>query len=383
VLLAGRCLACDTRRLSRLVHRELMLVVVLAVIAGIGFVVTRAAAAADHRLRQRQASAWFESGRDRLGEGRVEDALTHLRRAVNRDRDNRRYRLVLASALVVSGRDDEARDLLLRLRDAQPEDPETNLQLARLEGRAGHGDASRRYYESALAALWRPEQAGQRRDVRLELVDALLTRQERARALSELLVLSSNVPDGPDIQTGVGRRFLAAGDPGRAQDYFSRVLRVQPDNRDALAGAGEAAFALGDYPRARRYLDAVTQPDADLADMREVARLVLVGDPLAPRLSAAERRRRLKTAVDQAARRLEQCLVMTTEASRELELLHARVTRMNALISRRTPSRDVIDDGVDLVHHVESIAARHCVVPAQSFDRALLLIGRRHGFGDA
>jgi hypothetical protein len=59
------------------------------------------------------------------------------------------------------------------------------------------------------------------------------------------------------------------------------------------------------------------------------------------------------------------------------------VTRIRALITRRTPTRDVVDGGVDLVHRIEVVAARHCIAPASSFDRALLLIGRRHGFEDA
>jgi tetratricopeptide (TPR) repeat protein len=383
VLLAGRCVTCDARRLSRFVHRELILIVVLAGAAGAGFLATRAAAAADHRLRQRQASAWFDAGRGHLAAGRLDDALGDLRRAVARDRDNRRYRLALASALVASGRDEEARGLLLALRDAQPEEPETNLQLARLEGRAGNGEGARRYYEGALAALWRPEQAARRRTIRLELIDALLTRQQHARALAELLVLASNVPDTPRIQTDVARRFLLAGDPGRAQAHFLRVLRVQSGNRDALAGAGEASFALADYSSARRYLTAVPEPDARLADMRDVARLVLAGDPLAPRLPAAERRRRLRAAVDQATVRLEQCLGGAAETSGELESLQPRATQMRALLVRRNPPRDVVDDGVDLVHRIEAVAARHCAAPASSFDRALLLIGRRHGFEDA
>lgn len=364
-------------------HRELVLVGVLAAIAVGGFFVTRAAADADQRLRERQASMWFERGRQALELGSLDHAVADLRRALARDGDERRYRLALASALVSGGRDREARGILLTLRDGQPDDPEANLQLARLEARAGQPDASRRYYESAVAALWPPEQSPRRRAIRLELIDALLARGERGRALSELLLVGADVAELPPLQLDVGQRFLAAGDPGRARDYFTRVLRVEPANRAALVGAGSAAFALGDYAAARRHLNAVSDADAVVADMREVAEFVVAGDPLAPRLSAVERRRRLAAALGQAARRLDQCSPDTVDASSELRSIHERVTAMTTAIARRSPSRDVVDDGIDLVHRIELAAERECGVPPSTFDRALLLIGRRHGFEDA
>jgi Tfp pilus assembly protein PilF len=383
VLLAGRCLACETRRWSRFVHRELVVLVLLAGVAVIAFLATRSLAAADHRLRRRQAAAWFETGQQRLQAGRVDAALAALRRAVIADRENRRYRLALGDALVARGRDDEARRLLLALRDTQPEDPETNLQLARLEARAGDGDASRRHYQAALAALWPAEQAERRRVVRIELIDELLERHERPRALSELLVLAANLPNTPDIQVEVGRRFLMAEDARRARDHFAAALRTQPANRAAIAGAGEAAFALGDYAGARRYLEAVAGVNARLDDLRETTRLVLDGDPLAPRLTAADRRRRLSAALTQARARLDACLVNLPDDRRvELESLRRDADAAAAALQRNRASRDLVDDGLDLVYRIERGAVDRCRIPASPFDRALVLIGRRHGFED-
>jgi tetratricopeptide (TPR) repeat protein len=383
-LIAGRCLACDARRWSRFVHREIVLLSLLAGVAVVAFLVTRAIAADDERLRHQQAAAWFEVAQQRLRTGRIDDALVGLRRAVVKDRENRPYRLALTRALVASGRDEEARRMLLDLRDAQPEDPDTNLQLARLEARRDDGDAARRYYEYALAALWRPDQAARRRLLRLELIDLLLQRDERARALAELLVLAANLPEDAAAYVPVGRRFLDAGDPRRALDHFVLALRAEPGNRDALAGAGDSAFALGDYLRALRYLGALPATDERMADLREVARLVLAGDPLAPRLRAAERRRRLIAAFQQATSRLEMCLAMATAgAAPRLESLRDESRVLATALNRRGTPRDVIDDGVDLVYRIERAAEQGCAVPAEPLDRALLVIGRRYGFGDA
>lgn len=383
-LLVGRCVSCDATRASRLVNREIVLLSLLACVAAVALLVTRTIAAADERLRHQQAAAWFEVAQEKLRTGRIDDALIGLRRAVVKDRDNRPYRLALTRALLASGRDEEARRLLLALRDTQPEDPDTNLQLARLEARSGDGDAARRYYENALAALWRSDQAARRQLLRLELIDLLLARDERARALSELLVLASNLPDNAAAYVPVGRRFLDAGDPRRALDHFTRALRAEPGNRDALAGAGESAFALGDYVRAQRYFGAVPGGDERVADLREVTRLVVAGDPLAPRLGAAERRRRLIAAFDQATARLETCLGMATVGvDPQLESLRSEAREFAPAVNRRGTPRDVIDDGVDLVYRIERIAERRCPAPATPLDRALLLIGRRHGFEEA
>ena len=134
--------------------------------------------------------------------------MSALRRSVTRDPNQRRYRLALAEALATNRRDDDARRELPALRGAQPEDAETNLQLARIEARRGSADAARRFYESAIAGLWRPEQADVRRATRVELIDFLLARNERGRALSELLVLDANLPDAPALQARVGEMFL-------------------------------------------------------------------------------------------------------------------------------------------------------------------------------
>jgi cytochrome c-type biogenesis protein CcmH/NrfG len=348
------------------------------------FVGTRAIAQSIDVSRRRQAIAWYDVAQRARVDGDAESAVQALRRAVSKDVGNRQYRLALADALAARRLDAEARRVLLALRDTQPEDPETNLRLARIEAHGADADVARRYYQSALSSLWKPEHAEARRRVRVELIEFLLQHKERARALSELLLLAASLPQDAKVHAQVGRMFLAAGNAREALDHFVRAVRLDSSNADALLGAGEAAFELRDYSRALRYLKQVAQENARAAELRNVSELVLNTDPLAPRLSATERRRRLSLALQQALQRLNACLGGSVEKKGRLELLRTDVRDFeDALEARqRQEVEHLIDDGVDLVYRAERASEQHCTAALAPLDRALLLIARRHGLDD-
>jgi len=386
--MAGRCLRCDGRRLLRVVYgefvqREIFVLTVLVGVTIVTFLVTRQVAVSNDELRRQQAALWFEAGQEALASGSVEPAVMTLRRAVLRDPENREYRLALASALATSRLDDEAKRVLLILRESEPEDSETNVQFARIEARGSDADTARRYYESAIAGLWRTEDAEERRTVRLELIDFLVLRQERERALSQLLALDANLPVDRDVQVRVGRLFLSAGDPRQALDRFVSVLDIDPENGSALVGAGESAFELGDYLAAGRYLSEAPEDDTGVAALREVSELVLKSDPLEPRLSVSERSRRLLLMFEQATSSLGICLIDPLVGGRDtLEALQIETVDFDAAVAeqRRGDLRDLVDEGVDLIYRIERSIELRCSTPITALDRALLLIGRRHGF---
>jgi Flp pilus assembly protein TadD len=357
--------------------------VVLGILAGLavaGFFLTRAAASANGGMHRRDAAAWFEQAM-RHPDGDAGTVVTALRRAVTSDPDNHRYRLALAGALFAGGQVDEARRVLQALREASPEDADVNLQLARLEARSAPIE-SRRYYQSALAALWRPEERESRRRVRIELVEFLLAHGERARALSELLVMAADLPDSPDAHGQAAAMFLRAGDPQRALTHFTRVLRDEPRRAEALAGAGAAAFELGDFAGARRYLASAPPGDARTATLLELTKLVLASDPLAPRLRASERRRRVTVALEQAGTTLHACLAAGPAVSApELQQLQAEAAAFvagSAAAARRDPG-DFVDDGIELAYRIESAVDGRCRELAAPLDQAILLIGRHRG----
>jgi predicted Zn-dependent protease len=127
--------------------------VLLTVLVGVtvgAFFATRVVAHSNEALHRRQAMSWFEAAQRASRAGNTATAAAGFRRAVLKDPENRRYRLAFAQALAANGLDGEATRVLLGLRDTQPEDADTNLQLARLEARGSgrHGNTLCRHHSS-------------------------------------------------------------------------------------------------------------------------------------------------------------------------------------------------------------------------------------------
>jgi tetratricopeptide (TPR) repeat protein len=386
-LTVGRCLRCENQSSYRFVHREIAILAVLVGVTVAAFLVTRRFAASNEILRLQDGRDWYTLGERALQEGDLETAGAALRRATAKAPNDPAYRLALAHALTAGHQDEAARQLLLGLREQQPEDPETNLELARLEVRRGDRTAVGRYYQTAIVGLWKPEQRPTQRQVRTEFIEFLLNHGERDRALSELLVLDASLPDDGSSQLAAGKMLLAAGDARRAADHFARVLHLDPNDQVALAGAGEASFELNDYARARRYLNALKEDTARTRELRLLTDLVIGNDPLAPRLPMSERRRRLAASLAQVIRRLKACQARTpterVDAGVDLERLLVDASELDATLNARNrpTTTDQIEAGFDLVSRGERIADRACGSP-DPLDRALLLIARRHGLED-
>jgi len=297
-----------------------------------------------------------------------------------------RYRLALAGALSARHDDDAARQVLLRLRESRSYDPDVNVQLARLEARQHDAPAAVRYYENALYGLWNSDQLDARRRLRIELVNYLLEQGQQSRALSEILILSGNLPDEVAWQNDAGGLFLRAGDMPRALDHFTRALRLDARNAQALTGAGQAAFALQDYARAQQYLQAAPKDLGRTGELLTVTNLVLANDPLAPRLRLAERLRRVHAALLFLRARLEACRARrpdtNQQARNDLDTLRLEIeeTEPTLTFEQVRESPEVIDAGFDLIYRVERSTRSTCDEPA-AMDRALQLIARRHGIG--
>ena len=308
-MIEARQTAGDTEERAALVHREIFQLGALIALAIAAFVLTRAIAISNREMTLRDAAEWFRRGEEAMQAGHVDEAIDALRRATVRNRDDRRYVLGLAEALARKQDQEGARSVLMTLRESEPEDREINLQLARLAASRQDVTEAARFYHNALYAPWPNEMLGARR-----------ASQNSSWSGSCSIM---NRPHGrqpncwrwlPTCRTRL--RFTwkwRSCSPTRATnahalDQFQRALRQDPGNRAAIAGAGLAAFSLGDYAGARSFLQRLP-PDADVGRAtRVLTDLVLSRDPLAARIGATERRRRLVADVGYVSERIQTCI---------------------------------------------------------------------------
>jgi tetratricopeptide (TPR) repeat protein len=382
-LSGGSCPSCASVGVSRIIRREIVLLVIIAVAAVPTYMVTRKVADLNRERNAHIAAYWYRLGERQLTEGKSGAAIASLREAATNDRDNQLFAFALAQALAAANRDDEARFSLLRLREAAPESPQINLQLARLSARNHDLPQALRYYHHALYGLWTGGRVDeQRRQVRLELIRLLLDRNERSRALAELLVLSDDAPGTAEAQLQLGQLFMEAGDTTNALQHFAATARLDAGNATALSGAGDAAFQLTDYKTAERYLSRAVELNKSAtraAQLLVVTGLIQSSDPLAAHLSRPEQVRRLTAALDQSVRRLQQCSD-SSHAGAAQDLLRSQAVTMLATITPENLREDpeLLASGADLVFRIEETSGQACGKPGD-LDEALLLAGRKHG----
>jgi hypothetical protein len=125
-----------------------------------------------------------------------------------------------------------------------------------------------------------------------------------------------------------------------------------------------------------RYLRPLPEDYGNAGELRETAALVQSRDPLAPRLSSAERRRRLELNLAVVRARLGNCPTDLSRAAGWAELA-TDVDRLTAAVRRRAPLLDAIEEAVDLMLRAERETAGVCG-PQGPADRAVVLIGERH-----
>ncbi|HEX3437865.1 MAG TPA: tetratricopeptide repeat protein [Pseudacidobacterium sp.] len=366
-------------------NKEIFLLVALALTTSGVFVFTRTMAAREQQMEVRIARIWYEQGRGYMASGNIEKAIEAFRRSTAGTRYNRNYALALADALAVGNHNAEAQQLLLRLREADPENAEVNIYLARLASRQGEISDAVRYYQNALYGRWTDSRIDvRRRQLRIELIHFLLAHQERNLASSELLILETELPDLAPSWIEAAKLYIEAGNIQHALKDYSEASLLDSHNVEALTGAGETSFQLGDYRKAKQYLKASLDLDPQSEKARQllsITEMVLADDPLTPHLTAEERQRRLIPDFARTLQRLENCLNqnLNSKNSAGLQSLKAEALAMEPTLNRpeHLPDSDKVGAGMGLIFRMQKAASDSCGEPSAP-DQALILIGLQH-----
>lgn len=356
----------------------------LTVLAVLFFLGVTGLSKAHQAQREAIGHRWFNRGIADLDAKRYDAAVTDFRAALLYSPDEYSYQLNLSAALIGEDHTAQALAYLTSLWDREPEDGTVNLELARIAAQRGDTDDAIRYYHNAMYAVWPGDQAGKRRDARLELIELLLRVQAKPQAQGELIALAESAGADPGLQERIGELFLRAGDDEHALAAFNAVLKSQRHNAAALAGAGYAAFESARYPLAQHYLQAaltINANDTASAERLKTTQLVLHMDPFRRQLPVVERDRIVAKAFQAAGDRLKRCtppalpsIGRAGEASLsdEWARLKPHITHQGL---RRNP--DLVENAMDLVFRVERETSSVCGEPTGT-DLALLLISRMH-----
>ena len=340
----------------------------------------------------------FEAGMAAYQASDPERALDDFRAALSYDRDNPTYQLSLARALRDTGRLNESYAYLAHLWEGSPQDSTINLALARLAARRHSVDDAIRYYHSAIYGVWPSDPENNRRQTRFELIDFLLQEKALPQAQAELMALAPVLPPDVSNHLGAAKRFREAQDLRGALAQYEIALKLNEKDLEALTGAGGSAYELGHYKTAQKYLQKAVDLNSKNDDLRqklESASLVLATDPFIPRISDAERNRRLIAAFTQAGERLKACARQKQMALPPPNAAHGPETATPPSAESSLPplwslwnaarrdlrqlnsasSTDMPDMVMDLVTQIEQQTAEQCGPPGGA-DLALLLISR-------
>jgi tetratricopeptide (TPR) repeat protein len=229
-------------------------------------------------LRATLGQRWLERGEAALRGSHPGSAVEDLRSALAYSPGQRNIEIELAEALAAAGRTQEATSYFNTLWEAEPGSGIINLQLARLAVRQGNQPDALVHYHASIYGNWEGDGTVRRREVRLELINYLISVQRFPQARSELLIASGNAPDDPELKLQIAALMEKAADPGSASQIYKSILLHQSRNLTALKGAARTAFALGNFVQSRDYVErALANPteESDSAQERQDLRDLL------------------------------------------------------------------------------------------------------------
>jgi cellulose synthase operon protein C len=180
-----------------------------------------------------------EQGDRLVDAGRLDEALPHLRNAVEAQPDNAWHRFALANALLASGQRNAGRAVLERLAAAPRADVDSlyaySLFLARIDDSRAALETLERVPANARNDGMRALQHRVWRNETLRLADARIARGDFAHARQGLAEAEAQAGDDPDLLAGIADGWVRAGDAPHARRLLEDLNRRHPTPAGRLA----------------------------------------------------------------------------------------------------------------------------------------------------
>jgi Flp pilus assembly protein TadD len=192
--------------------------------------------------------AWHDLGLVEAKQGRYDEAVKSLARALSLQPASRRTAVAFGDALVRAGRAADAADLFRKRVDAAPEDLEMRLLFIQALREAGK---SERALEEAAALLMRDS-----RNVRGFNALGLVYHRQGKQALAEAALKRALEldPDNADVWNNLGLVAMARGHDRQAFEAWTKASTLDPESVAATLNKAAVLLDCGDYKRARTAL---------------------------------------------------------------------------------------------------------------------------------
>jgi tetratricopeptide (TPR) repeat protein len=242
--------------------------------------------------------------------GQLDAAVEEYRKALIFAPDDADYRISFASALIGSGRFEEAQSHIDQLLQEDPTNGALNRMQAYLAERQKRFPAAIDYYQRAVYEYWPPHKLQERARARWELISLLEKAGRREEAIGELMTLYANTTIGPGGKLDIGFALLRDGATSEATQVFREASKNAPKDAQPHRGLGEAYLASGEFVSARHEFERAIRldpHDKQATNSLALTNTIIDIDPELPGVSSTERYRRSTNLLKRIVFLLRQC----------------------------------------------------------------------------
>jgi Flp pilus assembly protein TadD len=213
-------------------------------------------------------TAYFNLGAALQQKGKIDEAVSHLRKALQVNPQSYLAHTNLGAALQELGESEQAIIHYLRALRIKPDYVSARYNLGNLLLRAGRLEEAINHFREALRS--RPDDAGAHNS----LGSALGMQGKLAEAAAHFEEAARLDPESAEAHANLAYTLAAQGDSQRAVFHYEQSLRLNPDNADAHNGLGVALTNQGKLRQAAERFEQALRLNPKHAEARENLRRV-------------------------------------------------------------------------------------------------------------
>lgn len=227
--------------------------------------------------------AYFVRAKLDISEGKADDAVASLRRALDRRADWAQAHFLLASALLLQNDRQQARAEVLRAVELDAEFIEARRLLTKIHAMLGEHDLA--IEESRRVLRQRPDD----REMRIALAQSLVFENKADEARKEL----DSIPldqRGPDVNFAIGRIDMFQGKNEFAREKLLIALESQPAHPEILESLLATEMALGKISESMSRIEKAAGEKPNDANLQRLLGVALLASGQGPAGEAKLRR---------------------------------------------------------------------------------------------